>query len=107
MFSDTRRRLQYLIQESLKSFDGITPPSVLIDAPADKQHGEFSCNVALQLSRSLKKSPLAIAQQILPRLQELLHASPLYRQMDKIEIKAPGFINFYLSAEGFYDVLYD
>ena len=80
---------------------------MLIDVPADKQHGEFSCNVALQLSRLLKKSPLIIAQQILPRLQELLNASPLNKQIAKIEIKAPGFINFYLSAEGFYNVLYD
>ena len=80
---------------------------MLIDVPADKQHGEFSCNVALQLSRLLKKSPLLIAQQILPRLQELLNASPLNKQIAKIEIKAPGFINFYLSPEGFYDVLYD
>ena len=74
MFSDTRRELQDLIEGSLKIFEGIPYPSVLIDVPADKQHGEFSCNIALQLSRSLKKSPLIIAQQILPGLQELLNA---------------------------------
>ena len=107
MFSDTRLELQNLIQESLKLFEGITYPSVLIDVPADKQHGEFSCNIALQLSRLVKKSPLIIAQQILPRLQELLNTSSLHKQIARIEIKAPGFINFYLSAEGFYNVLYD
>ncbi len=107
MFSDTRRQLQNIIEGSLKLFDGMTVPPVLIDVPADKQHGEFSCNVALQLSRLLKKSPLSIAQQILPRVQELLNASPLHKQIAKIEIKAPGFINFYLSADGFYNVLYD
>ncbi len=107
MFSDTRRQLQSIIEESLRIFEGITYPSVLIDVPADKQHGEFSCNVALNLSRVLKKSPLVIAQQILAPLHELLKASPLNKQIAKIEIKAPGFINFYLSAEGFYNVLYD
>lgn len=107
MFSDTRCSLQNLIEESLKLFEGVPYPSVLIDVPADTKHGEFSCNVALQLSRLLKKSPLIIAQQILPRLQELLNASPLHQQIAKIEIKAPGFINFYLSADGFYNVLYD
>ncbi len=106
-FSDTRRQLQSLIEESLKIFEGAVYPPVLIDVPADKQHGEFSCNVALQLSRLLKKSPLTIAQQILPRLQELLNAGPLNKQIAKVEIKAPGFINFYLSADGFYNVLYD
>jgi len=107
MFSDTRRDLQHLIEESLKLFEGVSYPPVLIDVPADKQHGEFSCNVALQLSRLLKKSPLSIAQQILPRLQGLLNASPLAQEIAKIEIKAPGFINFYLSPQGFYNVLYD
>jgi len=107
-FSDTRRQLQSLIEESLKIFEGNIPcPLVLVDVPADKEHGEFSCNVALQLSRLLKKSPLIIARQILPRLQELLNAGSFNKQIAKIEIKAPGFINFYLSAEGFYHVLYD
>jgi len=108
MFSDTRLDLQNIIERSLSVFGGdIACPVVLIDIPADKQHGEFSCNVALQLSRLLKKSPLIIAGQILPPLQELLNASSLKKQIAKIEIKAPGFINFYLSAEGFYNVLYD
>ena len=107
MFSDTRRQLQHIIEESLKLFDGTIIPPVLIDVPADKQHGEFSCNVALQLSRLLKKSPLIIAQQILPRIQELLNVDPLHHEIAKIEIKAPGFINFYLSTDGFYNVLYD
>ena len=44
MFSDTRRELQNIIEGSLKLFDGMVIPAVLIDVPADKQHGEFSCN---------------------------------------------------------------
>jgi len=108
MFSDTRRVLKNIIEESLKSLDGYAVPvDILVDIPADKQHGEFSCNVALQLSRQLKKSPLIIAQQILPHLQEVLDKSPLCRQIAKIEIKTPGFINFYFSPEGFYHVLGD
>ncbi len=107
MFSDIRNQLQDLITESLKIFDGIATQAVLIDIPGDKQHGEFSCNIALQLSRLLKKSPLSIAQQILPRIQELLNNSSLQKHISKIEIKAPGFINFYLSPDGFYGVLYD
>lgn len=107
MFSDIRSQLQNIIEESLKLFDGVDLPAVLIDVPADKQHGEFSCNIALQLSRLLKKSPVLIAQQMVPRLQELLDASPLQGHVAKIEVKKPGFINFYLSPEGFYSVLYD
>ena len=107
MFSDTRRELQSIITESLKLFDGIPYPAVLIDVPADKQHGEFSCNVALQLSRILKKNPLLIANELKPRVEELLNNSVLHGQISKVEVKAPGFINFYLSPQGFYNVLYD
>ena len=86
---------------------GFLSQAVLIDVPADTQHGEFSCNIALQLSRLLKKNPVLIAEQMVPCLQALLDASPLKGNIAKIEIKKPGFINFYLSPEGFYSVLYD
>jgi len=107
MFSLTRLKLQEIIKDSLGVFEGVSYPTIAIDIPADKQHGEFSCNIALQLSRLLKKSPLLIAQELKPRIEELLKNSILHGQISKVEIKAPGFINFYLSAEGFYTVLYD
>lgn len=107
MFSDIRQQLQSIIEDSLKIFEEVPALPVLIDVPADTKHGEFSCNVALQLSRLLKKSPLAIAQELLPRIQELLGTSSFNAQVSKIEIKNPGFINFYLSPQGFYNVLYD
>src|SRR5438046_985178 len=107
MFSDIRHQLHNIIEESLKLFEGIEAPQVAIDIPSDKQHGEFSCNIALQLSRLLKKSPLVIAQELKPHIQELLDTHILKNQIAKIEIKAPGFINFYLSPQGFYSVLYD
>ncbi len=107
MFSDIRQQLHGIISESLKIFNDTVYPPILIDAPSDKQHGEFSCNIALQLSRLLKKNPMAIAQELTPRIGALLKAHPLNNSIVKIEIKAPGFINFYLSPKGFYSVLDD
>lgn len=107
MFADIRQQLQGIIGESLKIFSDIAYPAILIDAPGDKQHGEFSCNIALQLSRLLKKNPMAIAQELAPRIGELVKNHPLNENISKIEVKAPGFINFYLSPKGFYAVLAD
>ncbi|MDE2027694.1 MAG: arginine--tRNA ligase [Candidatus Omnitrophica bacterium] len=107
MFADIRAQLQDLIVEALKIFEGLNAPAVLIDLPSDKQFGEFTCNIALQLSRLLKKNPLAIAGEIKPRLEELLKTHPLGVQIARIDVKAPGFINFYLSPQGFYGVLDD
>jgi arginyl-tRNA synthetase len=106
-FSLVRSKLEEIIKDSLNMFEGISYPPIIIDIPSDKLHGEFSCNVALQLSRLVKKSPILIAQQMKPRLDELLNNCSLQGYISKIEIKAPGFINFYLSPEGFYNVLYD
>ncbi|MBF0504937.1 MAG: arginine--tRNA ligase [Candidatus Omnitrophica bacterium] len=106
MFADIRCQLKNLIVESLRSYS-VSAPAVLIDVPADKLHGEFSCNIALQLSRVLKKNPVLIAQEVVLRLDGLLKEGPLKGIISKIEIKPPGFINFYLSPEGFYGVLYD
>ena len=103
MFFDIRRQLQELLQKSLPSSG--EAPVILIDIPADKAHGELSCNIALQLSRTLKKSPMAIAGDILQNLQQELTLRPLKNFFSSIEIKQPGFINFYLSPPGFYAIL--
>jgi arginyl-tRNA synthetase len=107
MYSDIRRQLQDIISQSIKSvFADLSHPAIIIDTPADKQHGEFSCNIALQLSRVLKKSPMAIADQLAPAIAEQLTKHPLEGQIAKIELKS-GFINFFLSLNGFYTFLDD
>ncbi|MEI7999123.1 MAG: arginine--tRNA ligase, partial [Candidatus Omnitrophota bacterium] len=103
MFFDIRQKLNELIAQSLPKLE--TLPSILVDLPTDKAHGEFTCNIALQLSRILKKSPMVIASEILPVLQENLAKNPLNDFFVKIEVKPPGFINFYLSLKGFYSIL--
>ena len=108
MYSDVRSQLQQTIGRALqKAWPEVQNPSILIETPADKQHGEFSCNIALQLSRVLKKNPLAIAQQLVPAVEEDLKNTPLNAFIAKVEVKAPGFINFYLSGAGFYSFLED
>ncbi len=110
MFSLLRQQLQDLIQNSLPVLPaglleiGSIPP-ILIDIPADIAHGEFTCNIALQLSRVLKKNPMITAPEILSKIQENLQKHPLRGSFSKIEVKQPGFINFYLSPQGFYGIL--
>ncbi len=104
MFLDIRKNLQELIKQALISLEPIPP--VLIDVPTDKAHGELTCNIALQLSRVLKKAPMVIAGEILPKIQEKIASSQLLKDtFSKIEIKHPGFINFYFSTRSFYNIL--
>ena len=90
-------------QAGLPSLEAV--PAILIDIPADTAHGELTCNIAMQLSRVLKKNPMVIAGEILPKIQENLSKSSLKDTFLKIEVKNPGFINFYFSPKGFYQIL--
>lgn len=61
----------------------------------DSGHGDYSSNAAMRLAGIAKKNPLEIAAKI----KEELEKSPKAKKMfSKIEVAAPGFINFTLSA---------
>ncbi len=63
---------------------------VLIERPRDPAHGDFACNLALQLAKRLKQNPRQLAQQ-------LASALPVDAQIAKIEIAGAGFINIRLA----------
>jgi arginyl-tRNA synthetase len=63
-----------------------------IEMPKEKQFGDYSTNLALDLARKTKKNPLEIAQKIVKKL-------PKTDFIEKIEVAPPGFINFYLKDE--------
>lgn len=62
--------------------------NVYLEAPKEKRFGDFSTNVAMRLTKDLKRSPMDIAAEIAKGLKGY-----------DIKIERPGFINFYLSAE--------
>lgn len=62
-----------------------------IERPKTLEHGDYSTNIALQLTKILKKNPREIAQLIIEKVG-------LDPSIDRLEIAGPGFINFYLSS---------
>jgi arginyl-tRNA synthetase len=64
---------------------------VLIERPRDPAHGDFACNVALQLAKRLKQNPRQLAEQ-------LAAAIPADPQVAKLEVAGAGFINIRLAA---------
>ena len=107
MTQDIRTHIILLLQSTLSDFNltGEVPP-INVEIPSDLIHGEFSCNIAMQLSRILRKSPLEIAENFVTSLNGKLSGDPLRLKIKSVEVKKPGFINFYLSDEAFYDILY-
>jgi len=58
--------------------------------PVDLQFGSYTTNLALKLTQALAKNPLTIAQMIKDQY-------PKDKNIAKIEIAPPGFLNFYLT----------
>lgn len=82
IFSEASNKLDYL--KNLK---------LSFEVPKNESLGDLSSNVALLLSKSLKKPPRTIAEEILQILE-------IDRNVIKrTEIAGPGFINFYFHPE--------
>ena len=64
---------------------------VVIERPRDAAHGDFACNLALQLAKRLKKNPRQLAEQ-------LIAALPADPRVAKLEVAGAGFINIRLAA---------
>jgi arginyl-tRNA synthetase len=67
-----------------------TGVTITLERPKQTAHGDFSCNVAMQLAKALRAKPRDIAQKLLAALP----ASPL---IEKAEIAGAGFINLFLT----------
>ncbi len=65
--------------------------SIQLERPKNKDHGDFSTNLAMLLAKPLRQNPRAIAE-------SLIQALPTSAYVAKVEIAGAGFINFYLSA---------
>ena len=67
----------------------ISGVDVEISKPAQAENGDFSSNIAMKLAKSLRKNPMEIADMIAKNIDN--------ENIKSIEIKAPGFINFFVS----------
>jgi len=80
---------------------------IIIDLPSDNRFGDLSTNIALKLSRKIKRSPLELANSIIAGLKSYLKENCLKDYIQEIKTEGPGFINFYLKDEYFYKQLRD
>lgn len=66
---------------------------IVIENPKIKEHGDYSTNIAMRLSKELKTSPRAIAQMIVENIEKQDHP------FTKLEIAGAGFINMVVSLK--------
>ena len=73
-------------------------PPIMLEVPKDKNHGNFSSNLALVLAKSVRKSPRETAQIIIANFGD----NPY---LEKCEVAGPGFINFFLNRRWLAEVV--
>lgn len=86
-----------LLEKSIKSM-GISDVNIYIETPKNSKNGDFSTNIAMQLTKILRKNPKLIAKEIIDNLEKS-------NFFEKIEIAGPGFINFFVKKSSLADVL--
>jgi arginyl-tRNA synthetase len=69
--------------------DGAELPAVLVERTQNPAHGDYSVTLPLKLARTIRRAPMAIAQ-------ELESAMALPAGFGRIAVAAPGFINLTL-----------
>ena len=72
--------------------------TVILDRPKQAQHGDYACNLAMQLAKPLKRNPRDLAQ-------ALIAALPASTVINKVEIAGAGFINVFITTSAKQDVV--
>ena len=93
---NTTDKISKIIEASIeeskknKTFPNFDSKKITVEKPKNKSFGNWSTNIALTLSKELKKKPLEIAEIIKSNIRN----SSI---IETVEIIPPGFINFRLS----------
>lgn len=88
-----QNKIELLIKEALEKLS-MEVGDVLLEHPNKIEHGDFSTNVAMVLAKETGKNSKELAKEILKNIER-------DKNVEKVEVAGPGFINFYLSKEFF------
>jgi arginyl-tRNA synthetase len=97
------QQLQGWLAEALRAaaaslgLDGDLPTPTL-EAPRQKEHGDFATTVALALAKRAGKPPRMIAE-------ALVEALPEAAFVERVEVAGPGFINIWTTDDWLHDVV--
>jgi len=88
-----------MVTQQKNEIPPIDIPDITVEIPREKEHGDFSTNIAMHITKQIKKPPREIAAMLIKNmnLEETL--------IEKVEPADPGFINFYLKDKWLYDTL--
>lgn len=86
-----KQEVQEILKKSLNNLQIDYEKEIEVSIPKDKNHGDYSTNIALSLAKTLKDNPTNIANKIKDNIQSEI--------ISKIEVLSPGFINIFISEQ--------
>ena len=91
-----KARIEKLLVKAVVDLGFVKPTDTVLSIPEKSQFGDYSSNVALQLSKQEHKNsyqkPLEIANAIIEAL-----GHPKF--LERVELAGPGFLNFFIKDE--------
>ncbi|MCR4435320.1 MAG: arginine--tRNA ligase [Clostridiales bacterium] len=105
MIENVKQEIREVVEKALvrASGAGEIPPvqiqEVEVEIPREKDHGDFSTNVAMQVTKLVRKPPRQTAEIIIKNL------SLENTYIERVECAGPGFINFHLNNNWLFDTL--
>ena len=97
---DVRESIKNLIQEALSILGLEIPAEIHLERPANIEHGDWSTNVALALSKKAESNPRDLAGQLASTLESLPSD-----YVARLEVAGPGFLNFNLNPKSITNAL--
>ncbi len=91
-----REVLENSIKKALQSLKIETVAKINLEHPEEFSHGDYSTNIALVLAKVVGQSPKELAEQITAKISK---NKP--KEVLKVDVAGPGFINFYMAPEFF------
>lgn len=93
--------IKALYESLVKEFNFEAPDNfIMLEIPQRKEQGDYASNVAMRLTKELKRNPREIAETIVNAVKDL-------EMLDKVEVAGPGFINFFIKPSVLADVIHD
>ena len=93
MITNIEEQIKGRIKSIVKSLYDIDVEQVELESPNDVNNGNLSTNVCLKITKLVGKNPMEIAQEVVEQLE--------VDGIDTIDVKKPGFINFFYGNEFF------
>ena len=92
---------QLLADSVIKSglLETIEASNIVIEIPRDTSYGDYSSNIAMQLTKQLRRNPREIAGKIVENMD--LETGIV----SKVEIAGPGFINMFVSKTSMTEII--